>query len=75
MKRLSKYNVPLKRALAKLAGAEAREVETIAVRSKSGWNFGSRKDLELTPLQRQTRGQTCASDIRDRPVSLKGGGD
>jgi len=35
-KRPSKYSAPLRRAPAKLAGEEAREVETTAVKSKSG---------------------------------------
>jgi hypothetical protein len=62
MKRLSKYNAPSKRAPAKLADVEAREVETTAVKSESRLVLEV-EGIGLTTLQRQTRGQACATSF------------
>jgi hypothetical protein len=62
MKRLSKYNAPSKRAPARLAGVEAREVETTAVKSESGVALEV-EGIGLTARQRQTRGQACATSL------------
>jgi len=67
-KKPNKYSVPLRRALAKLAGAEAREVEMRAAKSEyTSWEIES---SELTMNQHQTRGQACTTGVRIRPIAL-----